>query len=281
MRSAAEARAVTVWRDLAYGPEPEQRLDLYLPEPGGEPRGMVLALHGGGWRAGGRDDPRTVEQVALPLAGRGHVVASAGYRLAPGHPLPAPLADVERAVDWLRGRAGPLGGDPGRLAAVGGSAGGHLALLAAVRGAAGLRCAVGLLAPTDLRPPVFLPRVTARLHPELARHLDDLVGVAWEDDPDAWRRASPACLVSPASAPCLLIHGRRDPLVPVDQALRLARALRRAGVEAPVLLLGEMGHDPDAAPAFRTRFDAALQQAWRFVERHLARPGGGPVRPSL
>lgn len=228
-------------------------------------RAGVLMIHGGGWREGAKDDERMVTRVALPLARRGYTVAAAGYRLAPRHPFPAQLEDVRLALGWL---AEELGTEPGSLGVVGGSAGGHLAALLGVQGA--VRCAVNLVAPVDLTPPGYLDHVRdPGLRRDLARILADLIGSPWEQEPEAWRRASPLHQAGPGSAPFFLLHGRADDVVPAGQVERFAAALAAAGVEVETAFLDEMGHDVDQPPGIRPAVDDALERAWRFLDRHL------------
>lgn len=54
------------------------------------------------------------------------------YRLGPqGHHYPTQLADVQRAIRWVRSHSDEYGIDPKRIAVMGFSAGGHLASMAA------------------------------------------------------------------------------------------------------------------------------------------------------
>jgi acetyl esterase/lipase len=263
-----------VRRDLAYGPSPEQRLDLYRPAAASagtdRPLPAVLSIHGGGWQGGDRADPRMVARVARPLAARGYAVAAVGYRRAPRHRFPVQLEDVALAMAWLRDHAAEHAIDPARVGAVGGSAGGHLAALLGTAVEARPRCVVALLAPTDLTPAGYLERLRdPGLRADLARVLADLLPAAWEDDPAAWRLASPLLRVSPSSAPFFLLHGRDDRVVPPEQTLRFAAALATAGVEVETLLVDGLGHDVDESPEVSQRVDAALERAWDFLDRHL------------
>jgi para-nitrobenzyl esterase len=88
--------AVRVTRGVVYGSGPvvepapaqvELRLDLYEPEGDGveaSPPGILL-LHGGGFLAGDREDPR-IAAIATELALRGYVAASIDYRLLAASP---------------------------------------------------------------------------------------------------------------------------------------------------------------------------------------------------
>ncbi|MCS6758461.1 MAG: alpha/beta hydrolase, partial [Candidatus Devosia euplotis] len=86
---------------------------------------MVLYFHGGGFVTGDLDSH---DGAARGLARRsGAIVLSAGYRLAPDHPLPAAHDDAWTAWTWLRGMAHRLGGDPKLVAVAGEDAGASLA----------------------------------------------------------------------------------------------------------------------------------------------------------
>lgn len=98
------------------------------------PRPLVVYLHGGGWVFGSVD---TVDHLCrrLVLRTRGPV-ASVAYRLAPEHPWPAPVDDVDAAMAALAsGVDVPAGvdGTARRTVVAGDSAGGWLAAMAARR----------------------------------------------------------------------------------------------------------------------------------------------------
>jgi arylformamidase len=102
--------------DLPYGPEPRQKLDLFLPE--GPPRGVVVFVHGGYWHLFGKSDWSHL--AAGPLA-RGFAVAIPGYTLAPQARLTDITAEIARACRQVAARL------PVPMVVTGHSAGGHLA----------------------------------------------------------------------------------------------------------------------------------------------------------
>lgn len=107
--------------DLAYGTDPKQRLDLYLPE--GEVSGapVFLFLHGGGFREG---DKAHYGSVAEPFVKAGVITAVASYRLTgSGAHYPAQSNDVKNTVKWLYDNIGQYGGDPEAIYVGGHSAG--------------------------------------------------------------------------------------------------------------------------------------------------------------
>jgi acetyl esterase len=99
--------------------------------PKGEPKGVYLHIHGGGWTIGAPDlhDPdlsRLARQAQL-------VVASVEYRLAPEHPYPAAPDDCEDVALWLLERGAAELGAPAVLSIGGESAGAHLAAVTILR----------------------------------------------------------------------------------------------------------------------------------------------------
>lgn len=112
--------------------------NLWQPPDGIEPTGLaVIYLHGGAWFLGDRDlhigPPWLAGNRTLlwHLAAQGHLVMDAGYRLFPEADVFGMLADVKRAIAWVKENAAGNRVYPERVVVAGDSAGGHLALLAA------------------------------------------------------------------------------------------------------------------------------------------------------
>ncbi|GGX56642.1 alpha/beta hydrolase [Streptomyces fructofermentans] len=101
-----------------------------LTPGGGEPRGVHLEIHGGGFYMGSaaRDDARN-RRLADAL---GVTVVSVDYRLAPEHPWPAAPDDSETAALWLVEHAAARFGTA-RLTIGGFSAGATLAVTTLLR----------------------------------------------------------------------------------------------------------------------------------------------------
>ena len=101
---------------------------LFRPKPSAP---AMLYLHGGGWALGSVEE---AEPLCRAIANdSGWAVLAVGYRLAPEHPYPAAVEDVERAVAWLVRHGGAVGLDSSRLALAGDSAGANLAAAVALR----------------------------------------------------------------------------------------------------------------------------------------------------
>jgi len=104
--------------------------DLYLPDGAG-PHPVVVAVHGGGWQGG---DRQNYKHVGPALAAAGIATFTIEYRLAkPGAPsYPGAVGDVLAAIRFIRATAANHRLNPDRIALMGDSAGGHLAALSAL-----------------------------------------------------------------------------------------------------------------------------------------------------
>ena len=106
--------------DLAYGPEPRHKLDLFHAK---NPRGTVVFIHGGYWRS---LDKSYFSLLAKSFVDAGLSVAAINYRLCPAVPISAVVEDCRNALAWIitNGRKHNL--PVARIALAGHSAGGHL-----------------------------------------------------------------------------------------------------------------------------------------------------------
>ena len=109
---------------------PGGTLRLRVIRPQGEPTGMFLHIHGGGWMVGAADqqDPM-LERIA---DNTGLIALSVDYRLAPESPYPAAQDDCEAAALWLVSNGqNTLGAN--RFLIGGESAGAHLSVTTLMR----------------------------------------------------------------------------------------------------------------------------------------------------
>lgn len=257
---------VEIQKDVAYASTHErQKLDLYLPKGANGLRPGVVLVHGGGWRGGNKQSYASLGQQ---LAARGYVAIACNYRLAPEHPHPAQLDDVQRAVRWLRHNAKKYNVDPGRLGAHGGSAGGHLVLFLGSREtrdrgndelsdySSKVHCVVDYFGPSDF--------VTDPLSTNGAPIVESFIGKKRSEAPEAYRDASPITFVTKSSAPTLICHGTHDMLVPIVQSERMEMALKHAGVAVTLLRLEGQAHGFRDEAATR-----ALEASIEFFDKHL------------
>lgn len=118
-KKSAKQAPVPTKANVSYGDHPENVLDFWKAEGDG-PRPLHVYIHGGGWR-GGTKDVKAGQME--PYLSKGVSCASVEYRLTPKNPLPAPVHDAARAIQFLRHKAKEWDIDPDRIVLTGGSAG--------------------------------------------------------------------------------------------------------------------------------------------------------------
>jgi acetyl esterase/lipase len=256
--------AIAVERDVVYGMAQGAPLllDLAMPGTGDGPFPVVVFLHGGGWRAGDRQE---MNHFIEGVAGLGYVGVTVDYRLVPAARFPAQIEDCKAAVRWLRANAAKYRINPERIGVVGFSAGGHLASMLGVTGkkdglegtggnpdqSSRVQAVVNFFGPTDFS--------TRDWPNDLEKEvIEPFLGGSFADHADEYRRASPITYVTINAPPFLFFHGSEDKLVPVDQSIRLGERLKQLGVPAEVVVLEGEGHgftDANNQKAMRRMLD--------------------------
>jgi triacylglycerol lipase len=118
---------IKVSRDLAFGADPAQKLDMFTSGAGaGKP--ILIYVHGGGFTRGDKHRPGEFmyDNVMVWAVQHGMVASEINYRLAPQFKYPAANDDVSAAVKYVRDHARDYGGDPNKIFVWGHSAGASL-----------------------------------------------------------------------------------------------------------------------------------------------------------
>ncbi len=223
----------------AYGLDPSQVAELFLPETDG-PHAVVVVVHGGYWRA--RYDRSLMTDLCLDLAAHGLAAWNLEYRrIGGGGGWPETFLDVAAGVDALASLEAPL--DLENVLAVGHSAGGHLAFWASARptlppGAPGADPKVRIAAAVSQAGILDL-RLAAALEPSAGPT------AAFVGDPgaraDVYELASPRARV-PLGIPQLMLHGDRDETASIRISESYAAAASEAGDPCELRVLPETGH---------------------------------------
>jgi acetyl esterase/lipase len=217
--------------NIAYGAEPQHRLDVYVPNPAAAvPRAVVVFWHGGSWQFGDKADYRF---VGAALAAAGYVAVVANYRHYPQVKMPGFMDDAAQAALWAAAHAGEFGGDRRRLYLMGHSAGAHLAALVTLNtgyfAANGqpvphIAGVIGLSGAYD-----FLPLLKA--------DVQDMFG-----PPQIYAQSQPINFVRADAPPMLLVHGLDDVTVRPKNSRNLATALSALGAPVTLKLYSKVSH---------------------------------------
>ena len=116
-------QGLTVTRDIAYGNDPLQKLDLYIPEGAKGPLPVLLFVHGGGFTRGDKHGEYYPDNITAWAARHRMIGVNVDYRLAPGTTFPGATQDLAAAIGWVRANIASRGGDPARIVLFGHSAG--------------------------------------------------------------------------------------------------------------------------------------------------------------
>lgn len=250
--SFAQNAGVQSHRDLIYveGGHERHKLDLYLPEKADGPLPLIIWVHGGGWQNGSKDG-------CPPLRGgyleRGCAVASINYRLSGHAVFPAQIEDCKAAVRWLRAHAKEYNLDTKRFGVWGSSAGGHLVALIGTSGdvkefdvganldqSSRVQAVCDYYGPTDFT--VFVTTPGYESHATDSSPEAKLIGGAVMQNKDKAARVNPITYVGKDDPPFLIVHGDKDPTVPINQSQLLFEALKQSEVSAHFHTIHGAGH---------------------------------------
>ncbi len=266
--SGEEIGGVRVTPDVVYGHKLGMALTMDVLQPKEANGAGVLFMVSGGWVS--RWMPAGTEVAFLrPLLKRGFTVFAVRHGSSPRFKVPEAVADVRRAVRYVRMTAARWEGDPARWGVGGFSAGGHLALMLGTTGDDGdpqakdpvlrhgsrVAAVVAYFPPTDLRPYTKLDSPYRKQFPALAF------------EPERAKDYSPLLQVTSDDAPSLVVHGDQDSLVPLWHSEKIEAALKGQHVPVRLMVIHGAGHGFSGEGAERAA------KAWGdWFERYLLRP---------
>lgn len=247
----------SVQTDLAYGSDPRQKLDIYVPDGLSAPAPIMLFFYGGTWQGGTKNLYRALGQA---FATKGVIVAVADYRVYPQVKYPEFLKDGAMALRFVHDHAAQYGGDAGRIFVSGHSAGAYIAVmlasdpeyLANVHGDFGwARGVIGIAGPYD-----FLPL-----------HRKDLIAIFGGANRG---ETQPISYIDGKRPPMLLAAGSDDSTVEPANTTRMAARLEQFGSEVETKIYPGVGHIGivlSLAPGFRGR-TTLREDILRFIAAH-------------
>ncbi len=257
-------------KDHIYGHKAGMALtfDVVKPEAASNGIGLINVVSGG-WRSEYFDldeamvESRTSGGRFTTLLDKGYTIFVVRHGSSPYFKVPDAVADMRRAVRFIRHNAKDFGIDPGKIGVYGASAGGHLSLmlgLASDEGDASAKDEIDresnrVAAVVAYYPPVDLRTIVGKneRYPAL------------DFDPAQAEAISPITFVTKDDAPTLLIHGDKDTTVPISNSEKMFTALKEAGIAADFITMPGAGHGYKGEQAQQA---AAALAAW--FDKHLA-----------
>jgi acetyl esterase/lipase len=245
------------FRDVAYGKDSLQHMDVYLPAGRtiDSTKSMIL-IHGGGWNSGNKSDFNSyIDSFRKRMPG--YAIFNLNYRLVSGNNLfPSQEEDIKAAVQFITGKATEYQVNKNKLVLVGASAGGHLALLQAYKyNSPRIAAVIDFFGPTDLVTMYEKP-----WHPLVPVALQMITGTTPLANEKLYRESSPLNYVSSSSAPTLILHGTNDPVVNISQSKALESKLQKSGVVHELVVYQGQHHG---------WYGATLSNSFDRIERFL------------
>jgi acetyl esterase/lipase len=204
-RSTESPYGDNVLRNVSYGKDKLQKMDVYLPKnPKNSP--VIFMVHGGAWIIGDKASGSVVKNKIARWNPAGFIVVSVNYRMLPGTDPLGQAGDVLTALAYAQAHASEWGGDPDKFILMGHSSGAHLAaLIAAQPGrikSAGGKPVLGA---------VLLDSAAYDVVHIMETHHYKLYDTAFGKDPSFWKKASPHHVMRVAIPPILAVCStRRD-----------------------------------------------------------------------
>ena len=226
--------------------------DVAFPESK-EPLPAILSVHGGRWRGGHKKDTSTIN--VEQWAGFGFFAMSIDYRLVGCTPAPACYQDLQCAIRYLHANAKELDIDTDRIFLMGQSAGGHMVSLAATLGDGPFPRTGGWeKASNDFRAAISL----AANYELNTLSWGNIWTPATGDPIEARKLASPVNHVGKETKPLLILHSDNDRSVPIENALLMVEALKKAGARPTFHRYPTAGHMQVT--------DEVIERAREFIE---------------
>jgi acetyl esterase/lipase len=212
----------------AFGQDPRQQLDLYVPDTNTIDKPLVVFVYGGAWKMGNRDEYAFVAQAFTRL---GYPVMIADYRLYPEVTYPAFVDDIANAIAFIEQNSTLTGFTPNQgMILVGHSSGAHTAALLATQPDRLTNAGVTLplVGFIGLAGPYDLPLDDPEVKPVFPNVTDN--------------EANPVLSVTHGMPPSLIIHGAKDDRVLPKHSKRFAKALEEHGVPVTLQLPKDLDH---------------------------------------
>src|SRR3954471_2665342 len=246
-----EAPAYTRTEDVIYGRKfgTALTMDVFRPKSGANGAAIVSVVSGG-WFS-------SQEQAPKKFGGGGYTMFAVVHGSQPRYTIVDAVADLNRAVRFIRFHATDYGIDPDRIGITGGSAGGHLSLMQGIkptdpddkssdpveRTSSRVQAVACLFPPTDFlnygEPGKIAWRTTLNWLPApfdfekaepaakakpFSMHF---VKLNAEEQMAVAREVSPIYWVTEKAPPTFIIHGDADKVVPIEQSQRLIEKLKQ------------------------------------------------------
>lgn len=245
--NAVEVASHEVQFNRKYGEDAFQVFDAHLPkyENGTIPAVVLIVIHGGGWsmldKSFMNGQIEKFKQMKKNVA-----ILNINHRLAGinGANYESIIEDLGLFMEHVEENKSELNLSDD-IVIYGFSSGGHLALEYSQlgNGNSKIKAVAAIAPPTDLTSEKLRMSILGSGNKRLT---ELLIGEPFEENPEAYRAASPIFKISKKSKPTILFYGEKDAIVHKEQVQNFSKLLTEKRVDNRLVVFNGIGHDlPD------------------------------------
>jgi triacylglycerol lipase len=224
-------------------------LDIYGPRQklkGGSP--VIVYVHGGSWVYGNKDIPEFISPILDSFRKQGFTIISVSYELMNGKEIfSKQISDVKDSIRWIYKNKEEYRFNTKEIGVIGMSSGAHLSLMSTYttddefKGdpnlsdyPAKIKYLVDFFGPTDLNT-LNLSKATW--------DLKQILKSAGNNKENIFKKYSPIEYVKENEPNTLIVHSKKDSMVPYENSSRLYEKLKETNNKVEMLSLEEGDHD--------------------------------------
>ena len=245
------------FKDISYGKHERNTIDIHIPYQvcsRSDTHGVLLFIHGGGWHQGDKTD---YENECTRYLMRGHICASLNYRyVSDNTTIFDELDDIASALETVKLKCAERGYKIDKCILTGASAGAHLALMYAYTSKNKLTvrpvAVCAYCPPVDFSNPNFLMGISGEFEEWKYNILSKCCGVKITKETfgnrvqqDALLKISPISYLTPDCVPTFVFQGKKDELVPYEDACSFIQKLTELNVRNDFVVFENSGHTLD------------------------------------
>ncbi|MDU5105336.1 alpha/beta hydrolase [Clostridium sp.] len=209
---------------------------------------VIIYVHGGSWVYGDKEIPDAISPLLDAFREEGYAIISTSYELMRGEEnFNKQISDVKDTIRWVHKNKDEYNLNENKIGIIGASSGAHLSLMAAYSSnddfvddeelknySSSIKYLIDFFGPTDLN--------TLDMN-NVNWDLEQIINSVGDNKEDVLNKYSPINYVDKNEPSTLIIHSRKDSIVPYKNAERLYEELISKNNKANIITLEGATHD--------------------------------------